>query len=50
MVNRYMSRKISRVCGQEIPDTQCGFRMVHREIDSQTCSAAPSASITKRKC
>src|SRR4051812_11660821 len=25
-VNRYMSRKISRVCGQEIPDTQCGFR------------------------
>ncbi len=27
-VNRYMSRKISRVCGQEIPDTQCGFRML----------------------
>ncbi|HZE58677.1 MAG TPA: glycosyltransferase family 2 protein, partial [Chthoniobacterales bacterium] len=32
VVNRYMSRKISRVCGQEIPDTQCGFRMVHRDI------------------
>ena len=31
-VNRYMSRKISRVCGQDIPDTQCGFRMVHRDI------------------
>jgi glycosyltransferase involved in cell wall biosynthesis len=31
-VNRYMSRKISRACGQEIPDTQCGFRMVQREI------------------
>jgi hypothetical protein len=31
-VNRYMSRKISRACAQEIPDTQCGFRMVHREI------------------
>jgi glycosyltransferase involved in cell wall biosynthesis len=31
-VNRYMSRKISRVCGQEIPDTQCGFRMVHRSV------------------
>jgi len=31
-VNRYMSRKISRLCGQDIPDTQCGFRMVHREI------------------
>jgi glycosyltransferase involved in cell wall biosynthesis len=33
-VNRYMSRKISRACGQEIPDTQCGFRMVHRSIMS----------------
>jgi glycosyltransferase involved in cell wall biosynthesis len=32
MVNRYMSGKISRACGQEIPDTQCGFRMVHRSI------------------
>jgi glycosyltransferase involved in cell wall biosynthesis len=31
-VNRYMSRKISRACGQEIPDTQCGFRMVHRDL------------------
>ena len=31
-VNRYMSRKISRLCGQEIPDTQCGFRMVHRDL------------------
>jgi glycosyltransferase involved in cell wall biosynthesis len=31
-VNRYMSNKISRVCGQSIPDTQCGFRMVHRSI------------------
>jgi glycosyltransferase involved in cell wall biosynthesis len=32
IVNRYMSRKISRVCGQEIPDTQCGFRMLHRDV------------------
>jgi glycosyltransferase involved in cell wall biosynthesis len=32
IVNRYMSRKISRVCGQEIPDTQCGFRMLHRNL------------------
>jgi glycosyltransferase involved in cell wall biosynthesis len=31
-VNRYMSRKISRACGQDIPDTQCGFRMVHKSI------------------
>ena len=31
-VNRYMSSKISRVCGQQIPDTQCGFRMMHRDL------------------
>ena len=32
LVNRYMSNKISRLCGQRIPDTQCGFRMVHRSL------------------
>lgn len=32
VVNRYMSKKISRVCAQEIPDTQCGFRMLHRRL------------------
>jgi len=31
-VNRYMSREISRVCRQDIPDTQCGFRMLHRQL------------------
>ena len=31
-VNRYMSNEISRVCGQRIPDTQCGYRMLHRKI------------------
>jgi glycosyltransferase involved in cell wall biosynthesis len=31
-VNRWMSAQISAVCGQEIPDTQCGFRMLHREL------------------
>src|SRR5215470_1743638 len=31
-VNRYMSNEISRVCGQRIPDTQCGYRMLHRQI------------------
>jgi len=31
-VNRYMSNKISRLCGQSIPDTQCGFRMMHRSL------------------
>ena len=32
VVNRYMSNSISRLCGQPIPDTQCGFRMVHRDL------------------
>ena len=32
VVNRLMSRRISRVCGQEIPDTQCGFRMLDRQL------------------
>jgi glycosyltransferase involved in cell wall biosynthesis len=32
LVNRYMSNKISRLCSQNIPDTQCGFRMVHRSL------------------
>lgn len=31
-VNRYMSRRISRICGQEVPDTQCGYRMVQRAL------------------
>jgi glycosyltransferase involved in cell wall biosynthesis len=35
VVNRYMSRQISRVCKQEIPDTQCGFRMVDRQLVPQ---------------
>ena len=32
IVNRWMSERISSLCGQEIPDTQCGFRMVHRQL------------------
>ena len=31
-VNRYMSRRISRLCGQDVPDTQCGYRMVQRRL------------------
>jgi glycosyltransferase involved in cell wall biosynthesis len=31
-VNRYMSRKISGLCGCVIPDSQCGFRMLHRDL------------------
>ena len=32
VVNRYMSNGISRVCGQKIPDTQCGYRMLDRQL------------------
>lgn len=32
VVNRYMSRRISQLCGQEMPDTQCGYRMISREL------------------
>jgi glycosyltransferase involved in cell wall biosynthesis len=32
VVNHYMSSQISRVCGQKIPDTQCGFRMLDRQL------------------
>ena len=49
-VNRYMSRRISRLCGQDVPDTQCGYRMVRRD----TCPAFPrrarAVSITKPRC
>jgi glycosyltransferase involved in cell wall biosynthesis len=32
VVNRYMSNRISRICTQKIPDTQCGFRMLDRQL------------------
>jgi glycosyltransferase involved in cell wall biosynthesis len=32
LTNRFMSWKISGVCGQWIPDTQCGYRMIHRDV------------------
>ena len=35
VVNRFMSRQISRVCKQEIPDTQCGFRMLDDRLIPQ---------------
>ncbi len=31
-VNRYMSHRISLLCRQEVPDTQCGYRMVARAL------------------
>jgi glycosyltransferase involved in cell wall biosynthesis len=32
LTNSYMSWQISRVCGQSMPDTQCGFRMISAEL------------------
>ncbi len=31
-VNRYMSHRVSRLCGQKVPDTQCGYRMIARAL------------------
>jgi glycosyltransferase involved in cell wall biosynthesis len=42
LTNRFMSWQISRVVGQAIPDTQCGFRMLRRDL-LQPLSAAASA-------
>jgi len=32
VVNCYMSKRISGFCGQKIPDTQCGYRMLDRQL------------------
>jgi glycosyltransferase involved in cell wall biosynthesis len=32
LTNRWMSSQISQVCGQVVSDTQCGFRMIHRDL------------------
>ncbi|MDB6028054.1 MAG: hypothetical protein JWM68_4277 [Verrucomicrobiales bacterium] len=29
MVNRWMSKRLSTVAGRELPDTQCGFRLIN---------------------
>jgi len=42
LTNRFMSSRISRLCGQEIPDTQCGFRMLRRHLASALCTAPSS--------
>ncbi len=34
-VNRWMSRRLSALTGRELPDSQCGFRMLHLETWSQ---------------
>jgi glycosyltransferase involved in cell wall biosynthesis len=31
LVNQWMSRRLSRAAGQELPDSQCGFRLMNLE-------------------
>ena len=48
VVNRCMSSQISRVCGQRIPDTQCGFRMVQGyRIESVPITTVYSDEVSK---
>lgn len=32
LTNKFMSYLISRMCGHDIPDTQCGFRLIKRRV------------------
>jgi glycosyltransferase involved in cell wall biosynthesis len=34
-VNRWMSRQLSKIAGQPLPDTQCGFRLVRLDAWAQ---------------
>ena len=42
LTNRFMSWQISRVCGQPVPDTQCGFRMIRKDLASELCATESS--------
>jgi glycosyltransferase involved in cell wall biosynthesis len=32
ITNRIMSRVVSKMCGRDIPDTQCGFKLIKRNV------------------
>ena len=32
ITNRFMSRLLSKICRQNIPDTQCGFKLIKRPV------------------
>src|SRR5947209_4737738 len=40
VTNKFMSALISALCRQRIPDTQCGFRLVHRDLASELLGGA----------
>jgi glycosyltransferase involved in cell wall biosynthesis len=43
MTNRYMSWTISRVIGERVPDTQCGFRMFARSLAAEFLATESAA-------
>ncbi len=45
LTNRFMSWLISRVAGQRIPDTQCGFRLVKKEVLRKISLQSPKFEI-----
>ena len=40
LTNQFMSAQISWLCGQRVPDTQCGFRMIHRDLIPRLLAAS----------
>lgn len=40
LTNRFMSSQVSLLCGQPVADTQCGFRMIHRELAARLLGRA----------
>ena len=40
LTNQFMSSQISLLCGQRVPDSQCGFRMIHRELIPRLLAAS----------
>jgi glycosyltransferase involved in cell wall biosynthesis len=42
LTNLWMSSQISGVCRQPIPDTQCGFRMIRRDLAQALCDTQTS--------
>ena len=40
LTNQFMSSQISLLCRQRVPDTQCGFRLVHRDLIPRLIAAS----------
>ena len=40
LTNQFMSAQISLLCGQRVPDTQCGFRLIHSSLFPRLLAAS----------